>query len=71
MQSQRSRLSRSLLIGALTFPLLGTGTCLEITQNSLINGFFDATTPLLLEYVESQLPNSSDETKSTDDNGDV
>ena len=71
MQSQRPRLARSFLIGILACPLLGTGPCLEITQNSIISGFFDATTLLLLEYAESQLPNGGDETESTDDTGNM
>jgi hypothetical protein len=55
MRSRQSRLVRAVLIGLLTFPLLGTGACLEIMQNAVIHGFFDTATPLLLDYVESQL----------------
>lgn len=41
---------RRLLIFALALPLLQTGTCVEIVQRSLINGFFDAATNVLNDH---------------------
>ena len=43
-----------LMIGALTLPLLQT-SCVEITQRTLINGFFNGTTPVLNDRFEDWL----------------
>ena len=59
MKSRQSRLVRGALICVLTFPLLGTGACLEIMQTAIISGFFDTATPLLLDCVESKLASDS------------
>ena len=55
MTSRQSRLARETLIGLLTFPLLGTGACVDILHTAIIQGFFNAATPQLLNYVESGL----------------
>lgn len=41
------RRKRWLVAVLLTFPLLQTGTCLQILGRSLANGFFDGTVPFL------------------------
>ncbi len=54
----RTRSSRKLLawaVIALSCPLLTTGPCLTIANESVINGFFDAVTPLLIDYARDQL----------------
>lgn len=43
-----------LMIGVLTLPLLQT-SCVEITQRTLINGFFGGTTPVLDGCLEDWL----------------
>jgi hypothetical protein len=35
--------------------LLATGPCVTIAQQSLINGFFDAVTPILVDYARQEL----------------
>jgi hypothetical protein len=42
------------VLGLATLPLL-SGSCVEIAQRAIINGFFDATTPLLDEQVAACL----------------
>jgi hypothetical protein len=44
-----------LVMAACTFPLLSTGTCVEIATESTIEGFFNAVTPLLVERVSEEL----------------
>jgi len=39
----------------LALPLLATGPCLITAEQSLINGFFDAVTPLLIQQVSEEL----------------
>jgi hypothetical protein len=39
----------------LTLPLLQSGTCAEILERSLINGFFQAVTPVLQDRAEMAL----------------
>jgi hypothetical protein len=41
-------------IGILTLPLLQL-SCVEISQRALIDGFFNAVTPLLNEHLENRL----------------
>jgi hypothetical protein len=38
-----------------TLPLLSTGTCAEIAQTSLIDGYFDAVTPILTNGLQTLL----------------
>ena len=39
---RRTRVCRRLVIFAATMSLLGTGTCVSMTQEALIDGFFHA-----------------------------
>lgn len=41
-------------IAVVTLPLLST-SCVDIAQRSVINGFFDATIPLMVEQLEEHL----------------
>jgi hypothetical protein len=50
MKRSRQILCCRLVVAALTFPLLQT-SCVEVAQRSMINGFFDATTPLADEQL--------------------
>lgn len=52
---KQSRFAGHLVVAALTVPVLGAGTCLTIAQESLINGYFGALTPLLAERLEDRL----------------
>ena len=54
MKRSRKTMWRRLTIGALTLPLLSM-SCVDIAQRALINGFFDAATPLLVEQWEECL----------------
>ncbi len=54
MERSRKTMWRRLMIGALTLPLLSM-SCVDIAQRALINGFFDAATPLLVEQWEECL----------------
>ncbi|MFQ5805061.1 MAG: hypothetical protein ACE5I3_01285 [Phycisphaerae bacterium] len=54
MKRSQKTLWCKLVIGALTLPLLQT-SCVEILQRAVINGFFDAATPLLDEEFEERL----------------
>ncbi len=56
----RSRIRRRVLLVVLALPLLTTGTCLDIAQESLIDGFFDAVTPHLVDQAEEGLGLTSD-----------
>ncbi|GAG30826.1 unnamed protein product [marine sediment metagenome] len=40
----RSGIRRRVLLAVLALPLLTTGTCLDMAQESVIDGFFDAGT---------------------------
>jgi len=55
MKTRRSRLVRCLAIISLTFPLLATGSCLTIAQQSVIEGTFDAVTPLIVARLREEL----------------
>ncbi|MFH1746846.1 MAG: hypothetical protein ABIG44_07345 [Planctomycetota bacterium] len=55
MPAKKKRLTRGLLIGVLALPLLETGTCLNMTQDALVDGFFEAVTPVLIEQVKTEL----------------
>lgn len=39
----------------LGLPLLGTGACVQIVQDAVIEGFFNAATPLLVDRAEERL----------------
>ena len=65
MKLDRSKRLRRLMIVALTLPLLASGSCMQITQGALINGFFDALTPILLDQVAQQLGLTSNTTTPT------
>ena len=54
MKRSGRTLWRRLTIGALTLPLL-TMSCVDIAQRALINGFFDAVTPVMIEQWEECL----------------
>jgi len=54
MRRARKTLWLKIVIVALTMPLLQT-SCVEITQRTLINGFFDATTPIVDDCFEQYL----------------
>jgi hypothetical protein len=49
------RFGRQALVGTLLLPLLATGPCLTTAEQSVINGFFDAVTPLLIEQAAADL----------------
>jgi hypothetical protein len=55
MKTRRSRLVRWSAIVGLTFPLLATGSCLTIAQQSVIEGAFDAITPLIVARLREEL----------------
>ena len=44
-----------LLVGLVALPLLATGPCLTIAQQSVINGFFNAVTPELVDQARTTL----------------
>jgi hypothetical protein len=54
LQRRRTWRRRAALV-LLTMPLLQTATCLDIASVSLINGFFDAVTPHLIDAAREQL----------------
>jgi hypothetical protein len=49
------RTLRVIALGLVALPLLTTGPCLTIADQSLINGFFNAVTPLLVDEARSAL----------------
>ena len=53
--TQHSCFWRHAALAALLVPLLATGPCLTTAEQSIINGFFDAVTPLLVERVSEEL----------------
>ena len=55
MKNRPSWLLRALLAGTASFGLLHVGTCAQIAQEAAVEGFFSATTPLLIDYFETQL----------------
>jgi hypothetical protein len=55
MDMKRSHAGRSVALLLLALPLLATGPCLITAEQSLINGFFDAVTPLLIEQFSQEL----------------
>jgi hypothetical protein len=52
--TQTSR-GRRLALLALTLPLLQTTTCLDIAQQSILRGFFNAVTPQLVAAAQDRL----------------
>ena len=55
MKPGHSRLARRLVISVLTPVLLGTGTCVQTTQEAVIDGFFNSVTPLLVDCLAARL----------------
>jgi len=51
----RRRASAWLVATTLSLPLLQSGSCVEILERSLINGFFQAITPMLQQNAETAL----------------
>ena len=52
---RRSRVLRCLALASLVCPLLATGPCATIAEQSVINGFFDAVTPILVDQARQDL----------------
>lgn len=50
MKRTRKTVWLRVVIGIVTLPVLST-SCVDIAQRAVINGFFDATTPLLDEQI--------------------
>ncbi len=65
----KKHLRRYVLLVVLTCPLWTT-TCLNITQTSLVDGFFDGVTPHLLDAYAAALEERYD-LASTEDGGDT
>ena len=59
MNVKHTRLSRRLAILVATIPLLATGTCLSMTQEALIAGFFSAVTASGVEQISEALGTTS------------
>ncbi|MGD8450987.1 MAG: hypothetical protein PVJ57_04140 [Phycisphaerae bacterium] len=55
MRRNPSRLLRVALAAALAMPLLGTGPCVQLTEDALIDGFFSALTPIVVDRLEDTL----------------
>lgn len=55
MKLRRHRWLRAVMLGAVAFPLLATGPCLSIAQESAIAGFFKALTPILVDQLKDHL----------------
>lgn len=55
MKLRRHRWLRAALLGVVAFPLLATGPCLTIAQESAIAGFFKALTPILVDQLKDHL----------------
>lgn len=55
MTIRRCRWLRAVTLGVVVLPLLATGPCLSIAQESAIAGFFKALTPLLVEQLKDHL----------------
>jgi hypothetical protein len=49
------RTLRAIVLGLAALPLLTTGPCLTIANQSAINGFFNAVTPLLVDAARNAL----------------
>jgi hypothetical protein len=49
------RLVRGLILGAAILPLLAAGSCVVIAQTSVLNGFFNAVTPIFIDQVRVDL----------------
>jgi|GEM_PF-5258201 len=56
---RRSKLWLAVVVALAAWPLM-SGSCVDIMNRSLINGFFDAATPILLEQLEDSLTNGED-----------
>ncbi len=50
MRAKKRRFLRRLMLVGLALPLFET-TCVQITERSLINGFFDAATPFAADQL--------------------
>lgn len=55
MKLRRRRWLRAVMLGIVAFPLLATGPCLSIAQESAIAGFFQALTPILVDQLKDHL----------------
>jgi hypothetical protein len=53
--AKRGSCGRGVALLLLGLPLLATGPCLITAEQSLVNGFFDAVTPLLIQWYSDQL----------------
>jgi hypothetical protein len=60
MKRMHTRLLWRIAIGWAALPLLST-SCVEIAQRAVINGLFDAATPLIDEQVEDCLADAWDQ----------
>lgn len=49
------RRRRMLVLAALALPLLAAGTCVQMADRAVINGYFDALTSALVEQAKTQL----------------
>lgn len=49
------RLAQGITIGVILVPLAGLGPCAVIAQTSVVNGFFEAVTPMLVERLRDDL----------------
>lgn len=58
------RLARGFIGVVLMWPLLAAGSCAVIAQTSVVNGFFNAVTPMLVDHVRADLGLSSATTTS-------
>ena len=56
---RRRVLRRWLTVVLISIPLLQSGTCVDLTTRSLINGFFDAVTPELDARLAADLSQQS------------
>ncbi len=55
MLSRRKWRRRCVWLAVLALPLCAAGPCVQLIEDALIQGFFDATTPLLIERVQASL----------------
>ncbi len=65
MKMTHRGLARFLMLAVLTSPLLATGSCLTIAETSVINGFFNVVTPLLVDQARQSLGLTTQTTDTT------
>jgi hypothetical protein len=51
---------RRLVLSIVTLPLLAAGSCAVIAQTSVVSGFFNAVTPLLVDHVRAGMGLAAD-----------